>query len=297
MSKPLRYAGSKSRVLPQILPILASQLAYRTHFVDAFCGSGAVSQAMIGHALWDPCSHNLIMIDANESLMSTYECMASQPTEVIRNLTDILGEWNRRTDPDLRKAWYLHQRVWFNSNRDEYDESTVIRLAAVFIFLNMTSFNGVWRVNANGDYNVPCGRKGPFTHAQIDSKLEAWMDFNKVLSCATLHTDDVTDENFIYGHFNEESHVLWYFDPPYHTDNGGLTKYQSGWDNIRSHVALADLADHLDPKHSVALSNADTPFVRELYKGWNIHEIQAHRSVSSKASTRGTETELLITNF
>ncbi|MEM7770983.1 MAG: DNA adenine methylase [Cyanobacteria bacterium P01_E01_bin.6] len=264
-SRPfLKWAGGKSRVLPQYLPYFPEHTTY----YEPFIGGGAIFFYLLpGQA---------VLADINEELVNVYRCIRNDVEAMIEQLA-------------------VHQE---NHCKDYYYDvrsnpgSHAIARAARFLYLNKTCFNGLYRENSKGQFNVPIGRYKKPTICD-PSLLRA-------ASCA-LKPVAIAHEPFeaILGRAKTSSDFV-YFDPPYFpisaTSNfTGYNRYSfTKDDQIRLRDAFVTLAER---GVKVMLSNSDCLFIRELYEGFNIRVIHAARAINSNAKRRGKITELLITSY
>lgn len=271
-----KWAGGKTKSLPELLKHVPEKIHT---YVEPFVGGGALffelaKQRRFKHA---------ILNDKNEELMNVYVAIWRSLPALLVVLERHKTEWAARTI-DGRAEYFYEVRSW------DIAELNDVNRAARFIFLNKTCFNGLYRVNLAGKFNVPVGRYANPTICDADNlravsealkaiKIEFWrVDFEN-----TLGLGDFT-----------------YCDPPYDIlgENADFTSYTAGgftWaDQERLEKAARDslsIGKHM----RIVLSNASTPRVRKLYENWSIHEVKAERAINSKADRRGKITELVIT--
>lgn len=232
---------------------------------------------MGGAALFfsQPRTRRAILSDANARLVRTYLAVRDDVEGVI----DRLGQY--RYD----KEQYLATRALpVDSWHDDRD------VAAWFIYLNKTGFNGLYRVNKSGQFNVPFGR---YTNPVI-------CDADRLRSCSSwLHGASILCRDFAEARVDMTQGDLAYFDPPYVPLNATstFTSYTRNGFDMADQVRLRDVAARLvDRGVHVVLSNSSAPAVWKLYDSdrFRIVEIQAPRSINSKADRRGAVKELLI---
>jgi len=267
-SPVVKWAGGKTRLLGEIE--LRRPATYRRYF-EPFIGGGAV--------FFHLAPRNAVISDLNPDLMNVYRCVAWHVEGVIRKLR----EYRANHDDEF----YYETRQRFN---DRNRRTSDVTRAAMFIYLNKTCYNGLYRVNRKGEYNVPVGR---YTRPAIyDPKgLRA---ASEVLQRAELRTchfaeslDDAASGDFVY------------LDPPYTplSSTADFTSYTADGFNVDDQRQLASLFRALANRGChVMLSNHDTPFIRELYDGFDIATVKCNRAINSKASSRGDVSEVLITN-
>jgi DNA adenine methylase len=258
----LKWAGGKRQLLPSLLRLAPRDT--RTYF-EPFVGGGALFFALR--------PKRAVLADVNKRLIRTYRGVKSDVEEVIRQL----------------KGFKYTPEFFYRVREMDIDAGTDADVAAWFIYLNRTGFNGLYRVNRDNRFNVPFGRYVNPTICDEDT-LRAC---SAALANAELLVDDFAAivENAGRGDFV-------YFDPPYVplSATSSFTSYTSqGFDNGEQE-RLRDTARKLKKRGArVLLSNSSAPFVRALYaEGFDIAEVSATRLVNSKASARGAIVELLI---
>lgn len=250
----LRWAGGKSKFVHEIVSRLPSMAAGATYF-EPFLGAAAVFLAYA--------PPKAVLSDLNPDLVRTFRSVRNNLDEVQRKLIAM----GRRDSEDT----YYRVRDRFNSG------GTDALQAARFIYLNQTCFNGIYRVNTKGEYNVPYGHKAP---PAIPSK--------KTLSAASSLLARAEIKLADYKHVLDSAKAgdVVYLDPPYPPLNGTsffthYTKERFGKDD---QVEVATLANKLRAKGcAVVVTNADTPTIRELYSGWAVAEISRPRWITSSA--------------
>lgn len=264
----LKWAGGKRSLLPQFKRFFTAAGSYNRYF-EPFVGSGAVF-------FWLRPEQSLLF-DLNQDLIDTYRVVRDQLPELVTVLEAHALQHS--------KAFYYDIRA-----RDS-DRLNRVERAARFIYLNRTCYNGLYRVNQSGQFNVPFGNYKNPTICDVATLSAA----SKALQGAQLDVSDFEDA--LQG---AEKGDLIYFDPPYQplSKSSSFTSYTGGGFNATDQERLANLFINLDRRGCrVLLSNSNAPLIRDLYKGFNIHEIEARRAINSKANGRGPITELLITNF
>lgn len=260
----LKWAGGKGQLLAQYQPFFPRQF---TTYYEVFLGGGAV--------FFHLQPQQAVLIDINPELVNVYCCIRDQVEAVI----DLLTHHHQHHSQD----YYYQIRATLGR--------TNVEKAARLIYLNKTCFNGLYRENSKGQFNVPMGRyKAPRichpdllrTAAQTLRQAQIQVDsFDSVLQ-------RVSSEDFVY------------FDPPYYPISltSRFTEYSrytfTEADQVRLRDTFAELAHR---GVQVMLSNSDCAFVRELYSNFRIHTISASRSINSKAQQRGKITEVLVTSY
>lgn len=270
VAKPFaKWVGGKGKLLPKIRPRLP--LKIRTYY-EPFVGGGAVFFAFLNEGRFQ----RAVIGDANEELIEVYAELTRGPDALIRA---------------LKRHEAAHSKDHYYAVRASRPRSNTAR-AARFIYLNRTCFNGLYRVNRKGDFNVPMGRYSNPTICD-EENLRAVSD--AFLSCKGPIDPCAEDFEEVVKRARKGDAV--YFDPPYVplSDTSDFTAFvKTGFDEA-SHVRLRDCFKRLDERGvHVLLSNSNTPLVRRLYKGFRISRVKAPRRVNSKGDGRGDVTELLI---
>ena len=263
----LKWAGGKSRLIQQYIPYFPK--SYKNYY-EPFLGGGAVFFYLQPSAA--------ILTDINADLINTYYCVRDH----VEDLISILKEHKIR-----------HNKDYYYSIRN-YSGGTDIEKAARIIYLNKTCFNGLYRVNSQGKFNVPLGRyENPnichenllrlasiaLSHAEIQQA-----DFTEVLNHATSNDDFV------------------FFDPPYHpiSETSYFTAYNQNCFSKKDQELLRDTCAELASRGvKVMVCNSDSEFISKIYTDINFetYRIKAARSINSNIKNRGMIYELLITSF
>ncbi|MBD1872733.1 DNA adenine methylase [Nodosilinea sp. FACHB-131] len=262
----LKWAGGKSRLLSQYEPFLPT--AIDTYY-EPFLGGGAMFFHLVGRA------RRSVLGDINPELVNVYCCVRDRVELLIRHLWD----HQRRHNPD-----YYYQV------RQRQNLRSPVERAARLIYLNKTCYNGLYRENSQGHFNVPVGNYKNPTICD-PSLLRA---ASAALQTAEIHTfsfEMLLERSLSPGDFV-------YFDPPYHplSSTSSFTGYSrygfTGADQERLAAVFRTLVSQ---GQRVMLSNSDCEFIRELYQGFTMHPILAARAINSRAGRRGKIGELLIT--
>lgn len=258
----LKWAGGKRQLLPEIISQLPEN---RRTYHEPFLGGGALFFKLK--------PERAVLSDLNLRLVRTYRAVRDDVEGVIKALADCPNE----------KDFYLRMRA-----RD-IDAAGDIELAAWFIFLNKTGFNGLYRVNKKGGFNVPFGSYKNPTICDADN-LRACSAV--LLGVKILHTD--------FRHIEEmtEPRDFVYFDPPYVpiSSTSSFTSYTRDGFTMEDQAELRDIARTLKRQRvHVLLSNSSVPAVHALYKdGFELREVYATRAINADATKRGKVAEALI---
>lgn len=262
----LKYAGGKQRLLRTILPLLPAP-APGGRYIEPFLGAGSV--LLNKHV---PVS---LAGDANPDLMAIWVALQARPLELIREAAKLFAPENNSQDA------YLRIRSEYNDAACRFDRA--VRL----LYLNRFGFNGLYRVNKSGRFNVPFGR--PSTLPSLPEK--ELLSASNRLPSVQLHSGSF---QALLGDAGRGDVV--YCDPPYlaGTDESSFVSYTSNSFTYKDQVELRDLALAAAGRGAfVAISNHANELTRDLYKGFACHELTVHRSISSRAASRGSEVELV----
>jgi DNA adenine methylase len=274
MSKPtpfLKWAGGKRWLLHEILPIVPE---FTGRYIEAFVGAGAVLFAID--------FKSAIVNDFNEDLIEVYEVIKDQPEQLITALK------KHKND----KEHFLKVRAW--DREANFYKRTAVERAARFIYLNKTGFNGLYRVNSKGYFNVP------FAYPQNPDFIA---EDNIRLVSAYLKNVSFTKGDYRAATKKAKPGDFVYLDPPYDpisTTSSFVAYNKTGFDQndqeeLRDEIVrLTKLGVH------VLLSNSDTDFIRGLYsntKLFHITDVEVRRAISAKTSSRGMISEVLVDNF
>lgn len=291
-AKPfLKWAGGKTQLISAIGKTLPPNIVQKNFtYIEPFVGSGAVLFWVLNHF---PNLKKAVINDINEDLIHTYQTIADRPNELISILQVLQNEYHAlEGNEDGKKNYYYQKRALYNARKEEQSGQ-----AALFIFLNRTGFNGLYRVNRKNEFNVPmgdykkptiCDRKNILAVSEALQKVEMLCgDFEQTLNYA-------------------DNNSLFYFDPPYKplNETSSFNTYAKEGFNDSEQVRLKNFCSKLDIlKHTWILSNSDVKgtddndnFFDDLYANFNIQRVEAKRNINANPEKRGKLTELLITN-
>lgn len=257
----LKWAGGKRKLLPELLKHVPKK--YIECYAEPFVGGGALF-----FEIWPRCM-TAVLIDKNEELINFYRVLRDQPDKLI----------------ELAKRWKYDEKVYYKVRTLDVAQLTAAERAARFLYLNKTCFNGLYRVNKAGAFNVPFGRYSNPTIVDEPGLLEA----SKALQCARVACNDFT-------HAERYKPTWIYCDPPYDTlsNTANFTSYTAGSFGWLDQVRLKQWAAKMEARAEIVLSNADTVRIRKLYEGWHIQTIEAARAINSNAAKRGKVKEVVI---
>lgn len=285
----IKWAGGKNQLLNELVKKLPFENYNNiTKYAEPFVGGGAV----LFYILNNYNIKEVYISDINSKLIVTYKMIKKNVDELIIKLEKIQEEY-LRLDENSRKIYYLEKRKEFNlSNLNDID------IATLFIFLNKTCFNGLYRVNKKGEFNVPMGKyKKPLICDRENLKQVS----NKLKNVKIICGDYKKSIKFI------DSDTFVYFDPPYRPINitSSFTAYTKDSFTDNEQIELAKYIDKLTEKGAkIMLSNSDPKnvnkndtFFDKLYNKYNIFRVKAKRTINSNASSRGEIYELVIINY
>lgn len=296
-AKPfIKWVGGKSSLISQLELYFPQELKENKikRYVEPFVGGGA----MLFHILQTYNIKESFAFDLNSELINTYNIIKNNVDELIKNLKKIQNKYLKLDDKE-RKEFYYKTRKEYNKNISSKKTNNKINLkkAVQFIFLNKTCFNGLYRVNKKGEFNVPAGKyKNPLICDEENLKI-----VSKLIQNTCFIASDYKNS---IKYINNNSFV--YFDPPYRplTETSSFTSYTKldFDDNDQKQLALFFKKAHKIGAN-VMLSNSNPKntdknddFFERLYKGFEINEIQAKRVINSNSNNRGAISELVITN-
>ncbi len=295
----LKWAGGKTQLLEQISNFLPEALLNGSvkKYVEPFIGGGAV----FFNIAYKYQIQELVISDINTELVIAYKTIQHKVNDLIQLLTDIENEY-LSFDENQRKEYFYQIRIQFNLRRNyinfqDYNSEWIERTAQI-IFLNKTCYNGLFRVNSKGEFNVPAGKyKNPTICDSENLKAVA-----EVLQNTEIYHRDFSE----YGN-SIDSNTFIYFDPPYRPLNktSNFTSYSQQIFNDAEQIRLRDFFKSLDQKGALMLlSNSDPKnqdikddFFETAYAGYRIERVKASRSINSNSSKRKAINELLIMNY
>lgn len=294
----LKWAGGKTQLIPTILQELPDNMHDFNTYVEPFLGAGAVFIKF----LEDDYFEKYIINDINSRLINLYKVIRDDVELLITSLTEVRDKYLALSiDNDDRKEMYYEIRDKFNSN-----DIGRIELAAYFIFLNKTCFNGLFRENSKGGFNVPIGsfKNNPdmFDADELRGLSRALNKKNSSGENRVIILNGSYKE--LQNYINENSFV--YFDPPYRpVTEKGFSEYNKSGFNDEAQKELANFFNEMSNKGAtLMLSNSDPKnldkedmFFDELYSKFNIKKVYANRSINSNGAARGNISELLIMNY
>jgi len=257
----VKWAGGKRALVEDIGRLSPN---FGGTYWEPFLGGGAVFLAMCNSL------ESAMLSDINAELILAYRMVRDRTSEVIDRL--------------LEHAFFHSDQDYYYKIRDQQDLSDPIEVAARFIYLNKTCYNGLYRVNKKGDFNVP---RGNYSKPNICDK-DNLVSVSQVLQTANLEVS-------YFWNIKPQKGDFIYCDPPY---DGTFTSYSSNGFGDDDQKRLRDSAlEWSEMGAYVMVSNADTPFIREIYKDFNFNTVRAPRNISSNGNGRSAVIELIITSY
>ncbi|WP_017730875.1 DNA adenine methylase [Nafulsella turpanensis] len=288
----LKWAGGKTQLLPSIETKLIQRLHKNTsvNYIEPFVGSGAVLFFLLRK--YGKHIKRAVINDLNPVLTDCYSIIKQSPEPLISQLAKLEQQYFSFSGQEDRKKLFLEKREEFN-----HLEGEAVRKSALMIFLNKTCFNGLYRVNSKGFFNVPFGKYAKPTICNAEVIRANSQALQKV---EILNTDFTETESYI----NEQT--FFYLDPPYKplSTTASFNTYAKGGFFDDDQLRLKAFCDLVNKGGAYFVqSNSDTTnndesntFFQELYKEYTIERVKAKRAINSKGSGRGEIFELIISN-
>ena len=282
IAKPfLKWAGGKTQLIKDIERALPKDISKdKFTYIEPFVGSGAVLFWMLNNF---PNLKQALINDINEDLINIYKTIASRPKELISILQTLQNEFHGLEGKyEEKKEYYYSKRELYNKRKEEQSAQ-----AALFIFLNRTCFNGLYRVNRKNEYNVPMASYKRPTICDKENILAVSQSLQKV---EILCGDYAKTLNFA------DNNTLFYFDPPYKPlrETSSFNSYAKDEFNDQEQIRLRDFCHKLDTlNHTWILSNSDVKgkdtndnFFDEIYSEFLISRVKARRSINANPEKR-----------
>lgn len=289
----LKWVGGKGQLLREIEKYYPFENSTITKYAEPFVGGGAVLFDILSRYELE----EVYISDINAELVNAYRVIRDDIDELITMLQAIQDEFVPM-DTNERKVYYTAKRERFNDLKINGNETINIEKAALMIFLNKTCFNGLFRVNKKGLFNVPMGAyKNPLICDENNLRVVSEKLQNVTIVCG----DYRNSANFI------DENTFVYFDPPYRpiTNTASFTAYTENLFNDEEQIDLAKFVDDMhrrgakivisnsDPKNS----NTEDDFFDNIYSSHRIKRVEATRMINCNSDARGKIKELLISNF
>ena len=276
----VKWAGGKRQIVDKLLMYAPDE--FNTYY-EPFVGGGAL--------LFELSPKKAVINDSNKELINVYSVLRNE--EKFKKMCSILNTYEKNNSEEF--YYELRNK---DRNKSSFDRLSDYKRAGRTIYLNKACFNGLYRVNKNGEFNVPCGKyKNPTI---CDSKNLRNLSF-LIRNVEFQYGDYKKSEKYV------DSNTFVYFDPPYRplSITSGFTSYTKEDFNDENQKELANYFKELDEKKAKLMlsnsnpknTNKEDNFFEEIYKGFNINEISAKRMINANCKGRGAISELLITNY
>lgn len=264
----VKWVGGKRQLMFELKKNMPE---YYNRYFEPFIGGGALFFYL------QP--DNAYISDMNEELINLYQVVRDNVDELVADLQK----------HDISKEYFMEIR---NIDRtEEYENWSDVQKASRFIYLNRTCFNGMYRVNSKGEFNVPFGH---YKNPRI-------LDENNLINCSNLlQRTEIKHADFSEILKKVKKGDFVYFDPPYVplSETSSFTSYTKDGFDLDMQLSLRDVCDELDSMGvKFLLSNSDTKLVNELYENYNIKKVFASRQINANADGRGKITEVLVRNY
>ena len=287
-AKPfIKWVGGKGQVIPQLEALLPADFDRweDVTYIEPFVGGGAMFFYML------QMHSNIVSAvinDINFDLITCYKIVRDNPEELVNSLQEIQNEYYSLQSDEVRKEFYLRMRAEFNTK-----ELDSIRNTTLFFFLNRTCFNGLFRVNKAGLFNVPFGK---YVNPTICDTKTIYAD-SELLQNVEILTGDYQQTLA-----HAKGNTLFYFDPPYRplSNTSSFNDYTKEAFNDDAQRQLKDFCDQVHASgYKFMLSNSDCHdgFFDDLYVQYHIERVWASRNVNANASKRGKLTEIIVHNY
>ena len=270
----VKWAGGKRQIMDYLLEYKPKKFR---HYFEPFVGGGAL--------LLELAPIHATINDSNRELIYVYKCLRNK--RLFKKFYDACKEHEKNHSED-----YYYSIRDLDKKKSAFAKLPMYLKAARCVYLNKACFNGLYRVNSKNQFNVPFNGKEKINCFDDDNILELYKYFHKrkpIILC----------KDFADAVKTAKANDFVYFDPPYdEVKKDSFTSYTTGGFDRKEQERLRDLFKELSDKGVfVMASNANTDFIRELYKDFNIHIINARRNINSKGDGRGKVEEVIITNY
>jgi len=271
-AKPfIKWVWGKRQILPQLQKLFPIEFK---NYHEPFLWGWAV--------FFNIQKRQSFLSDVNAELINTYKVIKENPKKLIKFLETC----------EYSREFFAEMRSWDRVENWQENYSEVER-AWRFIYLNRTCFNGLYRVNSKGQFNVPLGSYTNPDFVQKENILNSSKLLNKTDAIIKLQSFTQVLKNVKFWDFV-------YFDPPYDTltETANFTSYNESWFGRNMQIELRDVFVELDKKGvKVMMSNHNTDFIREIYAGFRFEIVKARRNVNSKGNGRGEVEEIVVMNY
>ena len=270
----VKWAGGKRQIMNELLALKPKTFK---RYYEPFVGGGALFLELAPiHATIN---------DSNKELIYVYKCLRNK--KLFQKMYDLCKEHEKNHSED-----YYYKVRDMDKKKKVYAALPMYVKAARCLYLNKACFNGLYRVNSKGQFNVPFNGKEEINCFVEDNFLELHKYFLK-------RKPIILNKDYAQAIKTAKTGDFVYFDPPYDVvGDQSFTSYTAGGFDRNEQVRLRDVIQELTDKGVLVMaSNANTPFIQDIYKNFNIHVIQARRNINSKGNGRGKVEEVIITNY
>ena len=278
----LKWVGGKTKLLSEIEKSLPKNLIKKSfNYVEPFLGGGAV----FFHLIQKFDIEKAYLNDLNNKLIDVYKDVRDKNTELIQKLKKLESDYYGSSD---KKTFFLDKRNEFNTIKKSTEKS------ALFVFLNKTGFNGMYRENSKGEFNIPFGKmKAPMI---CNKKLLT--QINKILNDNEIVFSSKSFEKVIV----DEANTFYYLDPPYRpvSKTSSFTNYTRRSFSEKTQQLLKEYCDTINSKEAFFMqsnSYSNDGFFQKLYKDRKINNLNVTRTISADGSKRNKVKEIIIRNY
>ena len=269
----VKWAGGKRQIIDKLKELIPND--YNTYY-EPFVGGGAL--------LFELAPKTAVINDYNYELMNVYKVLCDE--EKFKQMCKALNSHEANHTEE-----YYYEIRNKDRNKKSFNRLADYTRAARTIYLNKSCFNGLYRVNSKNEFNVPFGKK---------TKINTYEGSNliTVSNYLTMNNITILSVDFEESVKDAKKGDFIYFDPPYDSDTNSFTSYTEEGFGKEEQKRLARVYKELSDKGCyVMLSNHNTKLINELYKGFNIHVIEAKRNINANGKKRGKVEEVIITNY
>lgn len=269
----VKWAGGKRQIVDKLLMYAPDE--FNTYY-EPFVGGGAL--------LFELSPKKAVINDSNKELINVYNVLRNE--EKFKKMCSILNTYEKNNSEEF--YYELRNK---DRNKSSFDRLSDYKRAGRTIYLNKACFNGLYRVNSKNEFNVPFGKKTKVNTYDIGNLIT-------VSNYLTMNDIKILNVDFEESVKDAQKGDFIYFDPPYDSETSIFNSYTEDGFGKEEQRRLAKVYKELSNKGCyVMLSNNNTTLIKELYKDFNIHIIEAKRSINSNGKKRGKVEEVIITNY
>lgn len=269
----VKWAGGKRQIVDKLLMYAPDE--FNTYY-EPFVGGGAL--------LFELSPKKAVINDSNKELINVYNVLRNE--EKFKKMCSILNTYEKNNSEEF--YYELRNK---DRNKSSFDRLSDYKRAGRTIYLNKACFNGLYRVNSKNEFNVPFGKKTKVNTYDIGNLIT-------VSNYLTMNDIKILNVDFEDSVKAAQKGDFIYFDPPYDSETSIFNSYTEAGFGKEEQRRLAKVYKELSNKGCyVMLSNNNTTLIKELYKDFNIHIIEAKRSINSNGKKRGKVEEVIITNY